>query len=97
MTIRQLRRRIDALDRQIVQLLSRRARCSLAIGRLKYAAGLPLFHRRREQQISRNVCRANLGPLSDSALDGLFTEILRLTRAAVRAELRRRSARRAKS
>lgn len=97
MTIRKLRRRIDALDRQIVQLLSRRARCSLAIGRLKHATGLPLFHRRREQQISRNVRRANLGPLSDLALDKLFTEILRLTRAAVRAELRRQSARGGKS
>ena len=97
MTIRQFRRKIDALDRQIVQLLSRRARCSLAIGLLKHAAGLPLFHRRREQQISRNVRRANPGPLSDLALDHLFTEILRLTRAAVRAELRRQSARRAKA
>ena len=97
MTIRQLRRKIDALDRQLVKLLSRRARCSLAIGRLKHTAGLPLFHRRREQQISRNVRRANSGPLSDSALDQLFTEILRLTRAAVRAELRRQSARRTKT
>ena len=97
MTIRQLRRRIDALDRQLVKLLSRRARCSLAIGWLKHAAGMPLFHRRRELQISRNVRRANPGPLSDSALDQLFTEILRLTRAAVRAELHRQSARRAKT
>lgn len=96
MTIRQLRRRIDALDRKLVKLLSERARCSLAIGRLKRAAGLPLFHRQREQEISRNVRRSNPGPLSDSAIDRLFAEILRLTRAAVHAELRRRPSRRAR-
>lgn len=90
MTITQLRKRIDMLDRKLVKLLSQRARCSLAVGRLKRSAGLPLFHRKREQEISRNVRHANSGPLSDSALDHLFTEILRLTRAAVRAELRRR-------
>ena len=96
MTIRQLRRRIDALDRKLVKLLSKRARCSLAIGRLKRAAGWSLFHRQREQDISRNVRRANSGPLSDSAVDHLFAEILRMTRAAVRAELRRRAPGRAR-
>ena len=95
MTIRHLRKRIDALDRKLVKLLSQRARCSLAVGRLKRAAGLPLFHRKREQEISRNVRRANPGPLPDSAVDRLFVEILRLTRAAVRAELRRRGSARA--
>jgi chorismate mutase len=93
-TIRQLRRRIDTLDRRLVKLLSERARYSLAIGWLKRTAGLPLFHRRREQEISRNVRCANPGPLSDSAINHLFAEILRLTRAAVRAELRRRASHR---
>ena len=96
MTIRQLRRRIDALDRKLVKLLSERARCSLAIGWLKRAVGLPLFHRQREKNISRNVRRANSGPLSNSAVDHIFTEILRRTRAAVRAELRRRASHRAR-
>ena len=96
MTIRQFRRRIDALDRKLVKILSQRARCSMAVGHLKHAAGFPLFHRKREEEISRNVRRANLGPLSDSAIDHLFAAILRLTRAAVRAELRRRPSRRAR-
>ena len=94
MTIPQWRRKIDALDRKLVKLLSARARCSLAIGRLKRASGLSLFHHQRELEISRNVRRANSGPLSDSAIDHLFSEILRLTRAAVRAGLRRRASRR---
>ena len=89
MGIRAWRRKIDALDRRLVKLLSTRARCSLAIGRLKQRAGLPLFHRQRERQISENVRYANRGPLPDRALQHLFEEILRVTRAAVRESLRR--------
>ena len=88
MTIQQLRRRIDELDRALVRLLQRRASYSLAIGRLKKAAGQRLFHRQRERQIASNVRRANRGPLSDLALQRLFKEILRLTRATVRESLR---------
>jgi len=89
MTISGWRRKIDTIDRKLVRLLSRRARCSLAIGRLKRGAGLPLFHGRRERQIARNVRRANRGPLSDRAVQYLFEEILLVTRAAVRESLRR--------
>ena len=88
MRVAVLRRDIDRVDCMVVSLLSQRARLSLAIGRLKHDAGLPLFHHRRELEISRNVRRANRGPLSDRAVDHLFKEILRLTRAAVRASLR---------
>lgn len=90
MTIHKWRLEIDEIDRMLVHLLSRRARCSLAIGRLKQAAGLPLFHRKRERQIAENVRRANRGPLSDRAVRHLFEEILRVTRAAVRESLRRK-------
>lgn len=88
MTIQQLRRKIDKIDRELVRLLGRRARVSLAIGRLKTAAGQPLFHRGREREIAGNVARANRGPLPDGALQRLFEEILRGTRATVRESLR---------
>ena len=38
-SIDQLRDRIDELDRQLVTLLSERATCALAVGRLKEEAG----------------------------------------------------------
>ena len=88
MRISILRREIDRIDRQLIRLLSRRARFSLAIGRLKRKAGLPLFHHQRELEIARNVRRANRGPLSDRAVEYFFQELLRLTRIAVRASLR---------
>ncbi len=88
MTIQGLRRKIDELDRRLVALLSERAKCSLAVGRIKKREGLPLFHRKREQEIARNVARANRGPLSNYSVQHLWQEILQQTRAAVRIELR---------
>jgi len=88
MRIRKLRHKIDVIDRQIVYLLNRRAKLSLAIGRLKPRRGLPLFHHERELEIARNVRRANAGPLSDRAVQHLYEELLRVTRVAVRRVLR---------
>lgn len=89
MRIRNLRHKIDVLDREIVWLLNRRAKHSLAIGRLKRLRRLPLFHRERELEIARNVRRANRGPLSDRAVQHLYEQLLRVTRVAVRRVLRK--------
>ena len=43
MTIEELRIRIDALDRQLVELLSERARAAQTIGNLKAATSLPVY------------------------------------------------------
>lgn len=93
--IAKLRRRIDALDSQLVTLLNRRAGLSLAIGRMKRAAGLRLFNHAREREIARRVTRANAGPLSDSAVQRLWREVLRQTRGAVRLALHREEGKRA--
>jgi chorismate mutase len=87
--ITKVRKKIDALDRALVRLLGRRARYSLEIGRMKRAAGGRLFSHARERQIAENVRRANRGPLPDRILVELYETLLRLTRRAVRNELRR--------
>ncbi len=86
--IRKLRREIDAIDRELVRLFNLRAKCSLAIGRLKDKAGLPLFILKREREIAQNVCRANGGPLPDHALKHMVEQLLQHTRAMVRKALR---------
>lgn len=92
--IQSYRNQIDALDRRLVRLLNDRAQLSLAIGRLKRQAGLPLFIHAREREIARNVRRANRGPLSDRSLVALYDFLLLLTRKMVRRELARASQRR---
>jgi chorismate mutase len=75
-TIEELRRRIDTIDRQLVALLSERASCALAVGRLKEAAGLPIYQPTREADVLANVQQANRGPLDDGAIVRLFERII---------------------
>ncbi|HYN07906.1 MAG TPA: chorismate mutase [Vicinamibacterales bacterium] len=74
--IEELRERIDALDRQLVALLSERAGCALAVGRLKERAGLPIYQPVREAEVLANVRAANAGPLDNEAMTRLFERII---------------------
>jgi chorismate mutase/prephenate dehydratase len=74
-----LRARIDALDRRLVALLSKRAGLAQRIGRLKH--GGPAYRPAREAQVLRRVLGLNPGPLPDAALARLYTEIMSACRA----------------
>ena len=76
MTIDDLRRRIDGLDEELVALLSARAECALAIGRLKHALGLAVYQPDREQQVLAHVRGVNKGPLDGQAMTRLFERII---------------------
>jgi chorismate mutase len=74
--IEALRRRIDAIDAQLVSLLNQRAACALDVGRLKEAAGLPVYQPDREADVLERVRQANNGPLDAAALTRLFERII---------------------
>ena len=71
-----LRDRIDAIDRQLVTLLSERASCALEVGRLKELAGLPIYQPAREADVLRNVSAVNPGPLDNGAMVRVFERII---------------------
>lgn len=83
-TIHDWRRKIDALDEQLVRLLNERSRCVVQIGKLKRAAHLPLYQPEREREILARVSSENPGPLSDTAIRRLFERILDEARAVER-------------
>jgi chorismate mutase len=87
MTIEELRIRIDALDRQLVELLSERARAAQMIGNLKAATSLPVYEPEREKTIYANVREANKGPLPDIELTHIYERIIDVMRALQRNEL----------
>jgi chorismate mutase len=87
MTIEELRIRIDALDRQLVELLSERARAAQMIGNLKAATSLPVYEPEREKIIYANVREANKGPLPDIELTHIYERIIDVMRALQRNEL----------
>jgi len=74
--IEDLRRQIDALDTQLVQLLNRRAACALAIGEVKESIGLELYQPDRERQVLEHVRGVNAGPLDGEAVARLFERII---------------------
>lgn len=76
MKIDEWRRRIDEIDRKLVELLNERSRWAMEIGRWKRELRLPLYQPEREREILENVERANRGPLPDQAIRRLFERIL---------------------
>ncbi len=81
MEINDWRKRIDELDARLVELLNERSRCAADVGRMKRAAGMPLYQPEREREILERVQRLNQGPLGNEALKRLFERILDEARA----------------
>ncbi|HEY1924163.1 MAG TPA: chorismate mutase, partial [Candidatus Acidoferrum sp.] len=53
------RRRIDEIDRKLVQLLNERSHCALEIGKLKQEQNLPLYQPDREREVIKNAQSEN--------------------------------------
>jgi chorismate mutase-like protein len=84
MNLQDWRRRIDEIDRKLVELLNERSHCALEIGKLKQAANLPLYQPDREKEVVQNAQQSNAGPLSNSAIRRLFERIIDEARSAER-------------
>ena len=70
------RKRIDAIDQQLVELLNERSRCAVEIGHIKKRMKLPAWQPEREMEILRNIVKSNPGPLDDAAIRRLFERII---------------------
>ncbi|HKI58637.1 MAG TPA: bifunctional 3-deoxy-7-phosphoheptulonate synthase/chorismate mutase [Trueperaceae bacterium] len=73
--IQSLRARIDALNLEILEILSRRAGIAEEIGELQSAMGLSHYDPVREQEMLAALTAANEGPFSDAAVKSLFKQI----------------------
>ncbi|HTH03984.1 MAG TPA: chorismate mutase [Vicinamibacterales bacterium] len=74
--IDELRQQIDDIDERLVQLLSARAACALAIGHEKKLLGLEVYQPSREAEVVGHVQRINKGPLDNEAMRRLFERII---------------------
>ena len=84
MSVEDWRRKIDEIDRKLVELLNERSKCVLEIGRIKKQDGSPLYQPDRERQVLSAVEQANRGPLSEAAIRRLFERILDEARSVER-------------
>lgn len=87
MDIADWRGQIDELDRQLVQLINKRAECALEIGRLKRDSDMPVYEPDRERIIFDNIARNNAGPLSTIQLRQIFERLVDVMRQIQRDEM----------
>ncbi|HXR09373.1 MAG TPA: chorismate mutase [Candidatus Acidoferrales bacterium] len=84
MNLSDWRRRIDEIDKKLVELLNERSHCALEIGRIKQESNIPLYQPDRESEVLQNAESENKGPLTDAAIRRLFERIIDEARSAER-------------
>jgi chorismate mutase/prephenate dehydratase len=76
-----LRQRIDAVDRELLALLNRRAALALEVGDLKKHEGSPVFRPEREAQVIDGLKADNPGPLKSESVAPIWREIMSACRS----------------
>src|SRR5437762_14164092 len=87
MDISDWRKKIDELDRKLVELLSQRAHAAHEIGKLKRGAGMPIYEPDRERNVFSNVRSVNPGPLPDRDLLRIYERIMDIMRQIQQEEM----------
>ncbi len=73
----QVRNQIDELDRQLLDLISQRAKLAQDVARIKQNGDDAVYYRpEREAEVLRRVIDTNPGPLSGESIRFLFREIM---------------------
>ncbi len=75
-----LRKEIDRIDEQILNLLSKRAHYAIQIGKFKSQNELSIHSHEREEQIIKNVISKNVGPLTENNIRSIFVQIINACR-----------------
>ncbi len=91
MDIADWRKKIDELDRRLVELLNARALAAKEIGRLKRDTKMPIYEPEREKIIHQNVRKNNRGPLPDSDLQHIYERIIDVMRRLQKDEIGERA------
>lgn len=79
-TINELRKGIDNIDDNILQLLSERMEIVDKIGVIKRKSKSLIYHPDREKEIIDRLVKNNLGKLSNEAIEAIFLEIFGVSR-----------------
>ncbi len=79
-----LRSAIDSIDRQLLELLSERARRALEVGEIKKGDGSPVYRPEREAAVIAGLQDENPGPLPATAVAAIWREIMSACRGLER-------------
>ena len=78
--LRELRDRIDGIDRKILKYISERAHCAQLVAKVKLnspdSQDVVFYRPEREAQVLRDIMSLNPGPLKDEEIARLFRELM---------------------
>lgn len=76
MKLKRLRKIVDSIDSQILQLLNKRASVTLQIGKLKEKKRESIYVPDREMDVYEKLMAKNKGPLSNDSIRAIYREIM---------------------
>ena len=71
-----IRKKIDALDTKLVELVNKRLALAAEIGKIKRKTGGEIYVPEREDAVIRKVSAQNEGPIKNEALRAIYREIM---------------------
>lgn len=71
-----LRDEIDAADRELVEVLNKRASIVQRVGLVKQRDGVPIYAPHREAAVLKKAIELNKGPLPDRTIEGIYRELM---------------------
>lgn len=80
MTLDEVRRHIDSIDDQLLQLLNNRMKLVQQVGEIKRSTKAIIYRPEREKQILDRMKLQSDGPLTEDAIDAIFLEIFAAAR-----------------
>lgn len=79
--IEKLRKDIDRVDEEILELLKKRVELAKEIGKIKEDIGIESFDLTREKEVIKRVLEKNQGVFPEEALKVIYSEIIRACRS----------------
>ncbi|SET80322.1 3-deoxy-D-arabinoheptulosonate-7-phosphate synthase /chorismate mutase [Oceanobacillus limi] len=75
--LEQLRKQLDDVNLQILELINKRAEMVQEIGQIKYKQGMKVFDPVREREMLNQLIENNQGPFENKTVEHLFKEIFK--------------------
>lgn len=79
MDLEKLRKKIDSLDKKLVDIVTQRVRAALRIAEIKKVKHIHPYSPEREAEVLRRIKLLNPGIIPDETLEFLFTQIMSIT------------------
>jgi chorismate mutase-like protein len=80
MDIADWRKKIDAIDQEVLRLLNERAHAASEIGKIKDTTHAAVYEPDRERTIFANLHNANHGPLTNDDVTQIYEQIIAIMR-----------------